>query len=60
MLTYVDKYSKISRSDVVHLCQLEPAQATRLLRRMVGSGQLEMRGEKRGAHYVLPERGRVD
>ena len=60
VLTYVDKYHKISRSDVVRLCQLEPAQATRLLGRMVASGKLEMRGEKRGAHYVLPDRGPVD
>ena len=55
VLTYVEKYRKIRRGDVVELCQLEPAQATRLLGRMVETGKLEMRGEKRGAHYVLPE-----
>ena len=60
VLTYVEKYHKIRRSDVVELCQLEPAQATRLLGRMVETGKLEMRGEKRGAHYVLPEQERVD
>lgn len=60
VLTYVEKYDTIRRSDVVGLCQLEPAQATRLLSRMVDSGKLRMRGEKRGAHYVLPEPGRAD
>jgi ATP-dependent DNA helicase RecG len=60
VLTYVEKYNTIRRSDVVRLCQLEPAQATRLLSRMVDSEKLELRGEKRGAHYVLPEPGRAD
>lgn len=55
VLTYVEKYREIRRSNVVELCQLEPAQATRLLARMVENKKLELRGEKRGAHYVLPE-----
>lgn len=53
ILTYVDRYDRISRSGAVDLCQLEPAQATRLLGRMVDAGKLDMRGQKRGAYYVL-------
>ena len=55
ILTYVDRYDRISRSGVVDLCQLEPAQATRLLGRMVDAGKLDMRGQKRGAYYVLAQ-----
>lgn len=55
ILTYVDRYDRISRSGVVELCQLKPAQATRLLGRMVDAGKLDMRGQKRGAYYVLAQ-----
>ena len=55
ILTYVDRYDRISRSGVVDLCQLEPAQATRLLGRMVDTGKLDMRGQKRGAYYILAQ-----
>ncbi len=55
ILTYVDRYDRISRSGVVDLCQLEPAQATRLLGRMVDAGKLDMRGQKRGAYYILAQ-----
>lgn len=53
VVTYVERYGKIDRATAAELCTLEPRQASSLLRRLVDTGRLEMRGERRGAHYVL-------
>ena len=53
VLTYLARYGRINRAGAAELCQLSPAQATTLLRRMRDAGKLELRGEKRGSHYVL-------
>lgn len=53
VLTYVERYGSIDRARAAELCTLEPRQASSLLRRLVESGRLQMRGERRGAHYVL-------
>lgn len=54
VLVAVQQHGRIARSDVMNVTGLEPARATALLAEMVESGQLERRGERRGAHYVLP------
>ncbi len=51
VLTYVGKHGSITRSDAAELCRLTPDQASRLLRRMVGQGSLEMTGSRRTARY---------
>lgn len=54
VLQFVDRRGRIARSDVVNVTGLEPPRATSLLTEMVDRGQLERRGQRRGAHYVLP------
>ena len=51
VLQFVEKHGRITRSDAAELCQLGPFQATRLLDRLVQSGQLVRLGTKRGAYY---------
>jgi ATP-dependent DNA helicase RecG len=53
VLTYVERHGRINRAGAADLCQLSPAQATTLLRRMRDAGTLDLRGEKRGSHYIL-------
>lgn len=53
VLGFVRAHSSIARRDVAELCRLDPIQAGRLLARMAEDGLLVLRGEKRGAHYVL-------
>ncbi|PZQ89034.1 MAG: AAA family ATPase [Leifsonia xyli] len=52
VLSYVDRFGSITRSKAAELCRLSPQQARLLLRSLVLEGELELRGEKRGAHYV--------
>ena len=52
--TYVDENGSITRSQAAELCRLTPDQASRLLRRMVRQGSLEMTGERRTARYRSP------
>lgn len=54
VLSYVDQYGSITRRKAAELCRLGSDQARVLLRRLVGAGQLELRGERRTAHYVKP------
>lgn len=54
VLSYVDKWGSITRAKAAELCRLSPQQARLVLRRLVDSGELELRGERRGAHYVRP------
>lgn len=52
VLSFVDAHGAITRADAAQLCQLTGTQATALLRRLVDRGDLQMLGERRGAHYV--------
>lgn len=52
VLRYVQEYGTISRSQAAELCGVTSQQASVLLRALVADGKLEMRGTKRGAHYV--------
>lgn len=52
VLTYVDQFGAITRGKAAELCRLSPDQARTVLRRLVDAGELEMRGERRGATYV--------
>ncbi|QJY45673.1 ATP-binding protein [Pseudonocardia broussonetiae] len=54
VLSYVTAHGRISRGQAAELCSLAPAQASRLLGRLVGSGKLVRRGERRGSYYEAP------
>lgn len=54
VLQFVGKYGSITRSSAAELCLLTPQQARSLLKGLVDAGKLELRGERRGSHYVLP------
>lgn len=54
VLAFVDQFGRITRAKAAELCRLSPDQARVLLRRLVDAHHLELRGERRGAHYVLP------
>lgn len=54
VLSYVRQYGRITRAQAADLCNLAPAQARGLLKRLTDRGDLALRGERRGAHYVLP------
>jgi predicted HTH transcriptional regulator/REP element-mobilizing transposase RayT len=56
VLQYVDAHGQITRTEAAELCSLTPDQASRLLRRLVKEGKLELRGERRGSDYVRPTR----
>lgn len=55
ILTYVQTYGSITRGQVVELCLVDVAEARRLIRDLVDSGELVLHGQRRGAHYRLPE-----
>jgi ATP-dependent DNA helicase RecG len=57
VLTWVKSHGSITRREAAELCQLEPEQASRLLRRLRSDGKLELVGEKRAARYVKPTGG---
>ena len=57
-LDLVRQKGSISRSDAVELFGATPDQASRLLRGMRDDGLLEMVGERRGTHYILPARSK--
>ncbi len=58
VLEYVQSHGRITRSEVAELCRLNGYQASRLLRRLAEKHlQFQMRGEKRGAHYVWQNDG---
>ena len=48
---YALSHGRVTRREVVELCGIGPAQATRLLRRMVDKGLLKRHGENRGTWY---------
>lgn len=51
VLQYVDSHGRISRREAADLCRISPYQATRLLNRLVASGQLGRRGQGRTTYY---------
>jgi len=51
VLQYVERHGRITRREAAELCHLGPYQATRLLDRMVQSGQRVRRGTRRGSFY---------
>jgi ATP-dependent DNA helicase RecG len=55
VLSYVDAWGSITRGKAAELCRIAPQQARTLLKRLVDAGTLELRGERRGAHYVRKE-----
>lgn len=57
ILKYVREYGRITRQEAADLCDMTPAQASILLRSMARSGSVELRGERRGSHYVQPAAG---
>jgi ATP-dependent DNA helicase RecG len=54
VLSYVDAHGRITRGEAADLCALSPSQATQLLRRLAGKGELVLQGAKRGAYYRRP------
>ncbi|NLE96797.1 MAG: MarR family transcriptional regulator [Propionibacterium sp.] len=56
VLDYVATYGQITRSIAMDLCQIGVSDARRLLKSLTAQGKLELRGIRRGAHYVLPSR----
>lgn len=55
VLAYVQTYGRVTRGQVAELCQLSSPEARRLLKSLTDDGRLELRGERRGSHYVLAE-----
>lgn len=55
IMAYVEQFGSITRSKAAELCHLSPGQARTVLRRLTDAGQLQLRGERRGAHYVRSE-----
>ncbi len=54
ILSYVEQFGTITRGKAAELCHLSPGQARTVLKRLTDTGQLELRGERRGSHYVRP------
>ena len=54
ILAYVDQFGSITRGKAAELCRLSPPHARAALKRLTDAGQLELRGERRGSHYVRP------
>lgn len=52
ILDYVAAYSSITRGQAAQLCQVSPAQARNILKRLVDDGRLVLVGERRGARYA--------
>jgi len=52
VVQYVEAHGSITRAQAADLCQLSPAQATRLLGRLVEQGRLLRQGERRGTRYT--------
>lgn len=54
ILQYVDTHGRITRGQAAELIQVEGREARAVLEKLVNRGELEVRGEKRGAHYARP------
>lgn len=55
VMDYVHTYGRVTRGQVAELCQLTSPEARRLLKSLTDDGRLELRGERRGSHYVLAD-----
>lgn len=53
VVNYIKAHSTIRRREVIELCKITPDQASKLLQRLVKTGQLIKKGEKKGSHYEL-------
>ena len=51
ILQYVDAHRTITRGQAADLCRIHPRQARRVLRELVGRGELVLRGQRRGSYY---------
>ena len=54
ILSYVDQFGSITRRKAAELCHLSPGQARTVLKRLTDARELDLRGERRGSHYVRP------
>lgn len=54
ILSFVSAHGRIARGQAADLCAVTPEQAGRILRRLVQSGKLRQRGERRATYYELP------
>jgi ATP-dependent DNA helicase RecG len=54
VVQFADTHGRITRGEAADLCRISLYQATRLLNRLVGSGQLRRLGQGRGTHYERP------
>lgn len=52
IMSYVKAHGRITRREAADLCQTDPRDASRLLRRLASEGKLRIVGERRLAHYV--------
>lgn len=57
VLNFVRQHDRIRRAEVMDLCHLSEGQAKDLLKRMVRSGLLELKGAGRGSFYEMGEKG---
>jgi len=57
ILDYVRAFGRITRAQAAEVCQVTPPQARTTLKRLVEQGRLQLVGERRAAHYVLPPPG---
>jgi ATP-dependent DNA helicase RecG len=53
VLQYVPTYGQVTRREVAELCKIGEFQAGRLLKGLVESGKLRLKGAGRGAYYEL-------
>ena len=53
VVAFVRARGEAKRADIAELCRLTPDQAKRLLQRLVESGRLTQKGERRWTRYVL-------
>ncbi|MFZ1409934.1 MAG: RNA-binding domain-containing protein [Micropruina sp.] len=53
VLAYIKEYGSITRGQVMKLVMIDAGEARSVLRRLVDSGAIELRGQRRGAHYIL-------
>lgn len=54
VLDYVRAYGSITRSQAAQLCQTSPTQGRSILKKLVEDNRLVIKGERRGARYVVP------
>ena len=58
VLQYIRKHGQITRRDVIELCRIGPFQATRLLKKLVKAGDLQLKGNGRGSYYEITKKNK--